>query len=193
MHSDNLMINADTLRHHAEHWYVLRVKSRCEKSVAAIAQAKDFEIFLPLCERRRRWSDREKLVEFPLFPGYIFCRIAPGKRFPLLTIPGAVQFVGLGKTPVPIDESEIAALQTAVHAGLLTEACPFLEIGERVRLEDGPLSGVEGIVIGDAKNQRIVISITLLRRSVAIAVERHWVAPASRRCRRQAHLEQVSI
>ncbi len=161
----------------AERWFALRVKSRCEKVVSLMAQNRGFEEFLPVYRCRRRWSDRYKETEFPLFPGYVFCRLDPQHRLPLLTIPGVVHIVGISKTPVPIDDAEIAAIQAAVHSGLSAEPWPFLEIGQRVRLEDGPLAGLEGILVATAKQHRIVVSVTLLRRSVAVSIERDWVRP----------------
>jgi len=121
----------------AEQWFALRVKSRSEKVVSTIARNKGFEEFLPVYECRQRWSDRLKSVEFPLFPGYVFCRLDPRHRLPLLTIPGVLQFVGIGKTPVPIDDEEIIAIQSAVKSGLSSEPWPFLEAGQRVRLRMG--------------------------------------------------------
>ncbi len=158
-------------------WFALRVKSRCEKVVATIARNKGFEEFLPLYESRRRWSDRLKAIELPLFPGYIFCRLDPEHRLPLLTIPGVLHFVGFGKIPAPIEDTEVAAIQTAVRSGLSTEPWPFLEVGQRVRLEDGPLAGLEGILVGTSTRERIVVSVTLLKRSVAVAIEPHWANP----------------
>jgi len=160
-----------------ENWFALRVKSRCEKVVSTIAQNKGFQEFLPVYQSRRRWSDRMKSLEMPLFPGYVFCRLNPQHRLPLLTIPGALHFVGIGKIPVPIDDAEIAAIQSAVRSGLSTEPWPYLEIGDHVRLEDGPLAGVEGLLVGTAKEQRIVVSVSLLKRSVAVTIERHWARP----------------
>ena len=158
-------------------WFALRVKSRAEKIVSTIARNKGFEEFLPLYSCRHRWSDRNKSVELPLFPGYVFCRIDPRYRLPLLTIPGALHFVGIGKVPVPIDDEEIAAIQTAVRSGLTTEPWPYLNVGQTVRLEDGPLAGLEGILIEVRKKQRIVVSVSLLQRSVAVEIEREWVTP----------------
>jgi transcription antitermination factor NusG len=171
-------MNLDICHDPSKSWFAVRVKSRCEKTVVAMAEAREIETFLPLYQARQSWSDREKLVDFPLFAGYVFCRLNPAHRLPMLTIPGVVHFVGIGKMPIPIDESEIAALETAVRSGLAVEPCPYLEIGQRVRIADGPLSGVEGIYLGDSKNERMVVSITLLKRSVAIAIERHWARPA---------------
>jgi transcription antitermination factor NusG len=165
---------SDIVRHS---WFALRVKSRTEKVVSAIARNKGFEEFLPLYQSRRRWSDRFKSVELPLFPGYVFCRLNPEFRLPLLTIPGVMSFVGIGKVPVPIDEAEITAIQAAVGAGLSAEPYPFLEIGQRVRLAEGPLAGLEGLLVEVRKQQRLVVSVSMLKRSVAVVIDRHWVRP----------------
>ena len=164
-----------------EQWFALRVRSRCEKAVADVAQNKGFEGFVPLYKSHHRWSDRVKTVELPLFPGYVFCRLNPQHRLPLLTIPGALYFTGNGKVPVPIQDAEIAAIQAAVQSGLATEPCAFLEVGQRVRLEVGPLMGMEGILVEASNQQRLVVSVTLLKRSVAVTVERHWAKPVTRR------------
>src|SRR6185369_17192015 len=99
-------------------WVALQVRSRSEKFVASALTSKEIEVFLPLYTTRRRWSDRVKELELPLFDGYVFCKLNLLYRMPALTIPGVIQFVGVGKTPVPIEESEINALQTVVNSGL---------------------------------------------------------------------------
>jgi transcription antitermination factor NusG len=156
-------------------WFAVRVGSRCEKSVSAMAQGKGIEEFLPLYECRRCWSGGSKTVKLPLFPGYVFCRLDPRHRLPLLTIPGVLHFVGIGKIPVPIEDAEIAAIQTALHGGLSAEPWRFPEVGQRVRLENGPLAGVEGILISVPTRQRIIVSISILGRSVAVEIEPHWI------------------
>ena len=158
-------------------WFAIRVRSRYEDLVANIARNKGFEDFVPLYQARRRWSDRIKTVKLPLFPGYVFCRLDPQHRLSLLTIPGVLHFVGIGKTPIAIDDLEIAVIQSAVRSGLFTEPWPYLEIGERVRLEEGPLAGMEGILVGSTKQQRLIVSVTLLKRAMAITIERHWATP----------------
>ena len=160
-----------------EQWFALRVKSRAEKVVATMAHNKGFEEFLPAYQHLNKWSDRTKIVETPLFPGYVFCKLRPEHRLPLLTIPGVLHFVGIGKIPVPIEESEITAIRRAMQSGLNTQPWPFLEAGQQVRLEGGPLAGLEGVLIEPQRDQRLVISVTLLKRSVAVAIERHWVRP----------------
>jgi transcription antitermination factor NusG len=164
---------------HFDQWYALRVKSNCEKNVAAGIEGKGLEGFLPLYTRRHRWSDRIKSVESPLFPGYVFCRIDPARRLPVLTIPGALHFVSIGKEPVPVDESEISAILTAIRSGLPAEPWNYLEVGQRVRIEEGPLAGIEGILSENRKQLRVVVSVTLLQRSVAVEIDRTWLASAA--------------
>jgi len=158
-------------------WFALRVKPRFEKTVATSARSKGYEEFLPLYQCRRRWSDRFQSVELPLFPGYVFCQLNPEFRLPLLTIPGALHFIGIGRIPAPIEDEEIAALQAAMRCGLWAEPWPFLNVGQRVRLEEGPLAGLEGLLIEVRKKQRLIVSVTLLKRSVAVEIERDWVRP----------------
>ena len=156
-------------------WYALRVKSRHENIVASHLQARGFESLLPLYKCRRRWSDRFKEMELPLFPGYVFCRFNPLNRLPILMVPGIVRVVGVGRTPLPIDETEMAAILTAVESGLPSRPSPFLQIGNKVRIEYGPLRGVEGILMGFRGHHRLVLSVTLLQRSVAIQVDEAWI------------------
>jgi transcription antitermination factor NusG len=158
------------------HWYALRVKSRHENTVAHHLQSRGFESFLPLYKCRRRWSDRFKEIELPLFAGYVFCQFDPFDRLPILTVPGIVHVVGIGKTPVAIDEAEIAAIQTAVKSGLPSRPCPYL-IGNKVRIEYGPLCGTDGILLGFRGHRRLVLSVTLLQRSVAVEVDEDWIQP----------------
>jgi transcription antitermination factor NusG len=158
-------------------WFALRVKPRFEKTVSTIARNKGYEEFLPLYRTRQRWSDRMKTVDLPLFPGYVFCQLNPEYRLPLLTIPGALHFVGIGKVPVSIEDREIVALQAAIRSGLLAEPWPFLDVGQRVRLEEGPLAGLEGLLIEIRNKHRLVVSVTLLKRSMAVEIDRNWVRP----------------
>ncbi len=160
-------------------WYALRVRSRYENTVAAHLQGKGYESLLPLYKSRRPWSDRFKEIELPLFPGYVFCRFNPLDRLPILTVPGVVHVVGVGRTPVPIDETEIATIQAALKSGLPSQPWPFLQIGHKVRIEHGPLCGIEGILLGFKGHQRLVLSVTLLQRSVAVQVDGTWVRAMS--------------
>ena len=158
-------------------WYALRVKSRYETLVSTSARSRGYEEFLPFYRARHRWSDRMKTVETPLFPGYVFCRLNAERRLPLLTIPGVLHLVGLGGTPLPIEESEIVAIQTAIQSKMWPEPWPWLELGQRVRVIYGPLRGVEGLLVENRKQFRVVISVTMLQRAVAVEIERDWVTP----------------
>lgn len=159
------------------HWYAIRVRSQHEDLVARHLRVRGLEAFLPLYKQQHRWSDRFKEIELPLFPGYVFCQFDPLNRLPVLTVPGVVHIVGTGKTPVPIDQEEIAAIQAAVKSEFSTQPWPFVEIGQRVRIEYGPLCGIEGILLGFRGHHRIVLSITLLQRSVAVEINGEWARP----------------
>jgi transcription antitermination factor NusG len=162
---------------HPDRWFAVHVKSRAERAVATMAHQRGFEEFLPVYESRHRWSDRIKMVELPLFSGYVFCRLDPDRRLPLLTIPGVLGIVSLGRVPIPVDDSEMEVLQAASLSGLKAEPCPFLKVGDRVRLIDGPLAGVEGLLTQLRNNYRLVLSVTMLNRSVALEIESDWVTP----------------
>ena len=160
-------------------WFALVVRSQHEKMVASVLHSKGYEEFLPLYTVKRRWSDRIKQLELPLFPGYVFCRFDLNHRLPILITPGVILIVGAGKLPLPVDESEIAALQSIVKSGLETEPWPYLKVGQRVRIERGALEGVEGILTSIKKPFRLVVSVTLLQRSVAVEVDQDWASPVT--------------
>ena len=157
-------------------WFALAVVPRKEKVTAETLRMKGYENFLPLYTVRRQWSDRVQNVSLPLFPGYIFSRFDPAVRLPILKIPSVLSIVGLGKTPEPIPEIEIGALQTVCKAGIHAVPCPFLTVGAKVRMNEGPLAGVEGILV-EAKETRLILSVSLLQRSIAVEVDREWIAP----------------
>ena len=158
-------------------WYAVQVRSRHEDVVARHFRVRGLDAFLPLYRERHRWSDRFEEVDLPLFPGYVFCQFNALNRLPVLTVPGVVQIVGAGKNLLPIEESEIAAIQAAVKSGLPTRPSPFLEIGQKVRIEYGPLCGIEGILLGFRGRQRLLLSVTLLQRSVAVEINGEGVRP----------------
>jgi transcription antitermination factor NusG len=160
-------------------WYALQVRPRFEKVVASTLLTKGYEGFLPLYRHRSRWSDRIKEVQLPLFPGYLFCRFDINRRLPILITPGVMHVVGIGKTPHPVDDDEIAALQAIVISGLQTEPRSYLTVGQRVRIEIGPLAGVEGILVALKGEHRLVVSVNLLQRSVSVEIDESWVLPVS--------------
>jgi len=173
-------------------WFALNTKFRYEDFVANHLRGKGYEIFLPVYTCRRRWSDRMKEVELPLFPGYLFCRFDAKDRLPILTTPGMIQIVGFGKTPIPVEDAEIAAIQTAIGSNLAREPWPFLKVGQKVKVEVGPLRGVEGILLNIKGTQRLVLSVSLLQRSVAVEVNSAWVAPAVQHTRLSSNPKTIS-
>ena len=158
-------------------WFGIRTKSRFEKITAAALAHKGYLTYLPLCNRRRRWSDRVVEIQSPLFAGYVFCRFDPVRRLPIIITPGVVSIIGLGKDPAPIPDEEIEAIQTVQRSGLPAEPWPYLREGERIRIVRGSLEGVEGVLVKKKNQWRIIVSLSLLQRSVAVEVDREWVFP----------------
>lgn len=158
-------------------WFAIRVKSQCEKITSVALRNKGLEEFAPMCRSRRYWSDRVKELDLPLFPGYIFCRFDPLHRLPVLSTPGIVSIIGLGKIPQPVGDDEIARIQTIVHSGALAYPWPFLHAGQKIAVIRGPLAGVEGLLVSVKNQYRLVVSITLLQRSVAAEIDRDCVEP----------------
>jgi transcription antitermination factor NusG len=138
---------------------------------------KGVETFLPVYRSRRRWSDRTQELDLPLIPGYVFCRFDLTNRMPILKTPGVVQIVGAGKKPEPVDEIEMQSLITAVEAGVHLQLWPFLKAGQRVSIEEGPLRSLEGILVSTKGKDQLILSVSLLQRSVAVAVDRRWIRP----------------
>jgi transcription antitermination factor NusG len=157
-------------------WYALQVRSRKEGYVASQIMGQGYECLLPTYKSVRKWSDRVKEVEQPLFPGYLFCRFDFQNRRPVITTPGVLQIVGYGRTAISVSDEEIQSLQLAVSSGMPKQPWPFLEVGQRVRVNYGTLSGLEGILVNVKGNQRVILSVTLLQRSVAMEVETSWLS-----------------
>jgi transcription elongation factor/antiterminator RfaH len=158
-------------------WYALQVRSRKEGYVASQIQGQGFECLLPTYKSVRKWSDRVRELEQPLFPGYLFCRFDFQHRRPVVTTPGVLQIVGFGRRAIPVPDEEIQALQLALTSGIPKQPWPYLEVGQRVRVIYGTLTGLEGILVNVKGNDRVVLSVSLLQRSVAMEVEASWLAP----------------
>jgi len=161
------------------HWYAVRVRSNYEANVSAVLEQKGVEKFLPTYRARRKWSDRIKTLDLPLFPGYVFCRIPLEHRNLVLTTGGVIDIVSVGRIPAALSEQEIEAVRTVVSAKAHAEPWPFLKIGEQVRINGGSLSGIEGILIRVKNSWRLVISVTLLERSVAVEIDAAYVSPGN--------------
>ena len=158
-------------RAEAEQWYATYTNPRHEKLVAQQMQLRRIECFLPLYQSVRRWKDRRKQLDLPLFPGYVFVRIALRDRLRVLGLPGVIQIVSFNGKPAALPENEIEALQDAMSKNALMEPHPYLKIGRRVRVMAGPMDGVEGILVRRKDKFRVVLNIDLLKRSVAVEVD----------------------
>jgi transcription antitermination factor NusG len=158
-------------------WYALQVRSRKENYVASQILGKGLECLLPTYKSVRQWSDRKKELEQPLFPGYLFCKFDFQQRRPLITIPGVLQILGNGRVGIPVSDDEISALRLAVSSGVPKQPWPYLQVGQRVRVNYGTLTGLEGILVNVKGNHRVVLSVSLLQRSVALEVETSWLTP----------------
>ena len=162
-------------------WFAVRTSSGREKSVAAQLQARGIEEFLPFYRTRRQWSDRTKDVELPLFPGYLFCRFDYNDRRPILLTPGVQMIVGVGKLPAPVSDIEVDNLRRVVASGAVAHPHDqYLTVGERVRIREGSLAGVEGILVGVKNSWRIVLSVELLQRSVSVELDRAAIEPVAK-------------
>lgn len=158
-------------------WYAVRVRSNREFLANQILENKGFETFLPTYNSRRIWSDRVKNLSLPLYPGYVFCRFEFEQRLPILQTHGVVDVVNDGRRGLSIPENELAAVRKIVESHLKVAPWPFLQVGQRVEVHRGPLQGVEGILLAQKKNYRLVVSVTLLQRSVNVEIEGDWVRP----------------
>jgi transcription antitermination factor NusG len=153
-------------------WYAVRVRDHHETVLAAHLANCCQETFLPLYRSRRVWSDRIREIDVPLFPHYVFCRFPFRERVPILRVPGVYDILSLA-----VPDEEIAGLQTAASSGLPCRPWPFLNSGAAVIMRRGPLRNLTGIVVEEKGRWRLVISIQILQRSVAVEVDREDVAP----------------
>jgi len=160
-------------------WFAILTRTGRERTATMLLENAGYECYLPVSKFVRRWSDRMKEVEVPLFPGYLFCRMNQHNRLPVLMTPGVIQIVGVGKTPIPVEEHEIGAIQRVGKSGLPTMPWPYLEVGHVVRIEEGPLDGLTGIVLKIKSGLKLVLSVSLLQRSVAVEIDRRWISGAA--------------
>jgi transcription antitermination factor NusG len=158
-------------------WYALHVRARHEKAVDRVLRERGYDALLPMYRARRRWSDRIQEVELPLFPCYVFCRFDPHRLTPIMTTPGVIRPISFGTKIVPVDEAEIGAIQAVIGSRLNCEPWPYFRVGQRVRIEHGCLSGLEGFVQLMKGRFRLVVSVTLLQRSCAVEIDQAWLSP----------------
>jgi transcription antitermination factor NusG len=159
-------------------WFALGLRSNFEKTTATLLEHQGYEALSPTYRIRRRWSDRLKEIETPLFPGYVFCRMDLAERGPVLMTPGVVRIIGFGSEPAPVADLEIVAIQAIMKSGLLSRPWPFLAVGDPILVESGPLAGTTGFLTCVDEQYRLIASISLLQRSIAVELDRDWVRPA---------------
>jgi transcription antitermination factor NusG len=162
-------------------WYVICTSPRHEKNVYRQLEERTVGSFLPMYASVRRWKDRRKVLDLPLFPGYVFVRMNAENRLELLRLPGVLGFICFQGKPAPVATSEIQHLQVTLLDPMRVQPHPFLKAGRRVRIRSGALAGVEGIFLRKRDRVRIVLSISLLQRSVAVEIDAEDVEPISQR------------
>jgi transcription antitermination factor NusG len=160
------------------HWYAAYICANHEKRVAAELQARAVEQFLPLYSSVRRWKDRRMSLELPLFPGYVFVRLALRNRLRVLQIPSVVRLVGFNGLPAPLPDTEMETLRSRLSQRLRAEPHPFLTVGRRVRIKAGPFAGLEGILKRRKSGLRVIVSIQLIQQSVAVEVDEADLVPS---------------
>jgi transcription antitermination factor NusG len=158
-------------------WYAAYTCANHEKRVAAELGARDVEHFLPLYSSMRRWKDRRVQLQLPLFPGYVFVRLALRDRQRVVQIPSVVRLVGFGGLPTALPDTEVDIMRSGLSQSLRAEPHPFLTVGRRVRITGGPFAGLEGILKRKRSNLRVVVSLALIQRSVSVEVSAADLAP----------------
>jgi len=161
-----------------QHWYAAYTCAQHEKRVAAELGIREVEHFLPLYNSVRRWKDRRVQLELPLFPGYVFVRLALRDRLRVVQIPSVVRLVGFTGLPTALPDGEMEILRSGICQSLRAEPHPFLTVGRRVRICGGPFAGLEGILKRKKGNLRVVVSLELIQRSLAVDVDAADVRPA---------------
>jgi len=158
-------------------WFAVRTRPRHEKVVTKQLETTGIETFLPLCAQIRAWSDRRKVIEFPLFPGYVFLRTSstPRERVRVFQARGVLGFVGPNNQATPIPAQQIDAVRSLTQAQIEYRPHPYLTIGQRVRIQNGALQGLEGILIRIANDHSLIVSVDLINRSVAVRLDGYEV------------------
>ena len=163
-----------------EKWFAVHTRARHEKVVGQGIRELGMTSFLPLVKQVRQWSDRRKMVEFPLFNCYVFVRMTPNNRDRLrvLQVNGVLGFVGTRGTGIAIPDEQMEAVRLVIEEQLPVCSHPFLKIGQRIRIRSGALSGVEGILVARSGEQMLVISLDAIQRSLSVRIQGYDVVPA---------------
>jgi len=158
-------------------WYAVSTRSRHEKSVSRLLDGKSVEVFLPVYKSVHRWNDRNAMVSQPIFPGYVFARIDVADRMQVVSVPGVINLVGAPGRPCPIPDEELNALRACWEHRIKMEPHPYLVVGRRVRIRRGLLAEMEGVLVRKKGQFRLVLSVNLIARSVAVEVDANDVVP----------------
>lgn len=158
-------------------WFAVKVRTKGELLVESSLRDRCHETFLPTYVECKRYTDRVQRVKAALFPGYLFCRFDSDHRLPILQSPGVQHVVGDSRGPIPVEDSEILALQRVVRGSTAVQPWPFLRTGDQVRIQYGSFAGVEGILVSEKGADLLILSVQLLQRSVALQIDRAWIKP----------------
>ena len=172
-HSDMTVLSGQV----QPHWYAAYTCANHEKQVAAELLARGVEHFLPLYGSVRRWKDRRVKLDLPLFPGYVFVRLALVERLRVLQIPRVVRLVGFSGMPAALPDEQVEILRAGLAEQLHAAPHPFLTVGRRMRIVRGPLAGLEGVLLRKKGNFRFVLSVELIQRSLSVDVDASEVQP----------------
>jgi len=168
---------AEQVPEHRTQWYAVYTRPHHEKVVARVLQARAIECFLPLFQAENRWHDRYKIVQMPLFPGYLFVNVSPAERLRIVIVPGVVCLVSSKGQPIPVPELEITAIRNYLSMSLPAEPYPYVAAGTHVCIASGPLAGLRGVVLRQKSRLRVVISMDLIMRSMIVDVSAADLVP----------------
>jgi transcription antitermination factor NusG len=177
--TDREPMATEDARNTQEPWFAAYTLAHHERRVAQQLEERKIGSFLPTYKSVRRWKDRRKLLELPLFPSYVFVQMNPANRLDLLRLPGVLGLVCCQGRPVPVAATEIANLRQGLTGQSTVHPHPYLKAGRKVRIRSGPMVGVEGILVRKRDCARVVLSISLLQRSIAVEIDEADVEPMS--------------
>jgi transcription antitermination factor NusG len=160
-------------------WYAIHTRAQHEKSVACRLQSQGITTFLPLVSEVHRWCDRRKVVQLPVFPCYAFVHMClwPESWYKVMHVNGVLRFVGSGGKGIPVPDSQIESIRTVLSNNVPYSICPFLKVGQRVRIRGGSLDGIEGILTARNGNRTLIISVEPIQRSLSVRIDDYQIEP----------------